>query len=57
MGVFESVSAVPSSNLARLTAGIKILALLQSEWVIIDCFSDVLEHTGQDFQAEILLIA
>jgi S1-C subfamily serine protease len=33
------------------------VALLQSEWVIMGCFSDGLEHTGQDFQAEILLIA
>ena len=37
--------------------GIKKGALLQSEWVIMGCFSDGLEHTGQDFQAEILLIA
>ena len=33
------------------------VALLPSEWVIRGCFSDGLEHTGQDFQAEILLIA
>jgi hypothetical protein len=31
-------------------------ALLQSEWVILSRFSDGLEHTGQDFQPEILLI-
>lgn len=32
-------------------------AHLQSEWVILDCFSYGFEHTGQDFQAKILLIA
>ena len=34
-----------------------ILAQLPSEWVIMDCFSYGLEHTGQDFQAKIRLIA
>ena len=37
--------------------GLNLEALLQSEWVIMSRFSDGLEHTGQDFQAEILLIA
>jgi len=32
-------------------------AQLPSEWVIMDCFSYGLEHTGQDFQAKIRLIA
>ena len=36
---------------------ILIKALLPSEWVIRGRFSDGLEHTGQDFQAEILLLA
>ncbi len=34
-----------------------ILGLLPNEWVIMGCCSDGLEHTGQDFQAEMLLIA
>jgi hypothetical protein len=39
------------------TGPISILALLPNEGVIRGCFSDGLEHTGQNFQAEILLIA
>jgi hypothetical protein len=33
------------------------LALLPSEWGMMGRFSDGLEQTGQDFQAEIFLIA
>ena len=44
-------------DLKQLNNILKEKALLQSEWVIMGCFSDGLEHTGQDFQAEILLIA
>ena len=32
-------------------------AHLPSEWVIVGCFSDGLEHTRQDLQTKILLIA
>lgn len=46
-----------SFRLSKLEPKKIFLAHLQSEWVILECFSYGFEHTGQDFQAEILLIA
>jgi len=51
-GIFEELPA--PANRAK---NYKKKAHLQSEWVIMDCFSYGFEHTGQDFQAKIFLIA
>jgi hypothetical protein len=50
-------TAVDNLGPLRIPWEIKLLALLPNLWVIRGCFSDGLEHTGQNFQAEILLIA